>query len=720
MKDDIDKITEQIESIQRGKKKNNISSVKENEEKQELVGTDTKKIDDIKDLEVEDNSPVEIEKEDTKQIETVDVSEKEEKVEESSIIETEDNPTKNDEIIVEEKKNSNKILLYVLIGIVSFLIIVLLVSLLLVKKSSTQEDSSKKGLSLAEQEKIITNYGTAVNGVIGLYLEKKELNLTYDEATQLVDFEYDVYCEEHEVYEDGSLFLNGCTIDGKKTKASYGTKQVPKEVIIPDGAIKVYVPKSGGAATFDEPKDVTKYDVYGVEIKEAYSDISFLDAKKSDYIRYIVDNENFSGHIVNYKTGEKAANNISYDTILAIHTGEKQYDTKYAAIGIKNGYSTLWEIVNIIDGTKVNNFQYNSLLSLSYSNNCTSGPQYFIETVGKEKLAAYHTNDHTIGIFNYTNGQEIIPFGVCAALSKSGDYLFCRRENQESIVYDNKGRKLFENAFDKIYWLVDGKFLLVQDGSNIKLTDMNGKELYNYGKYSFPYANFGLSYDNGALFQFTNNTMGNDYDYDMDESCIEFIYHGETKKGEVKKTYCGGIAKPILYLYPEKETKVTVQFEHPEYLETTYPKFVDRWDVTASPNGDLIDSKGKYYYGLYWDEKKVHTVDFSTGFYVEKNQAIDFLEDKLTKIGLNNKERNEFIMYWLPILEKNEKSLVYFELTEEREAVNKLFITPKPKSLLRVVIHVKKVNKETPILEEKIPSFKRKGFTAVEWGGTTY
>ena len=32
------------------------------------------------------------------------------------------------------------------------------------------------------------------------------------------------------------------------------------------------------------------------------------------------------------------------------------------------------------------------------------------------------------------------------------------------------------------------------------------------------------------------------------------------------------IDKPVLYLYPEKEEKVTVTFEHPENLLTTYPK----------------------------------------------------------------------------------------------------------------------------------------------------
>ncbi len=77
-------------------------------------------------------------------------------------------------------------------------------------------------------------------------------------------------------------------------------------------------------------------------------------------------------------------------------------------------------------------------------------------------------------------------------------------------------------------------------------------------------------------------------------------------------------------------------------------------------------------------------------------------------------------MYWLPILEKNGKSLVYFELTEERDSNSPIIINPKPNSMLRVAIHVKKVEKETKIKEQKLSTFERVGFTAVEWGGVTY
>ena len=177
--------------------------------------------------------------------------------------------------------------------------------------------------------------------------------------------------------------------------------------------------------------------------------------------------------------------------------------------------------------------------------------------------------------------------------------------------------------------------------------------------------------------------------------------------------------KPILYLYPEKEMNITVNFDKEELLTTTYPKFNNEWNVLVKPDGSIYEN-GKYYYALYWEENRIKNCDFKDGFYVEKDNAIKFLEDKLTTIGLNDKERNEFIMYWLPKLEENGKSIVHFDLTDELQKENEMIINPKPDSILRVHINIKKVNNKTNIKEQKLPTFKRSGYTAIEWGGTIY
>ena len=330
-------------------------------------------------------------------------------------------------------------------------------------------------------------------------------------------------------------------------------------------------------------------------------------------------------------------------------------------------------------------------------------------------VANYGENSE-FGVINYRDNTMIIPVEYNQML-KSGNYLWAIDGYGDGHIFDYNGNEYLEDEYDKIYGIVDGKYVLIKENDNVKLVTLKGKEVYDYGELNLEDANFAIAYKDGALFQFDNPNKDSD-DYKTD--CLEVIYDNSKKEGEVKTTECGGIAKPILYLYPKKMEKVTVNFEHPEYLKTTYPKFNGNWEVEAHHNGDLYDKNGKYYYGLYWDEFKVHNVDFSTGYYVTKDMAIEFLEEKLDYIGLSPREANEFITYWLPILEDNEQSLVYFELTEERESYNKLNINPKPDSLLRLVIHIKKVDEKVDIEKQKLTRFKRRGFVAVEWGGTTY
>lgn len=191
---------------------------------------------------------------------------------------------------------------------------------------------------------------------------------------------------------------------------------------------------------------------------------------------------------------------------------------------------------------------------------------------------------------------------------------------------------------------------------------------------------------------------------------------------DIEEAHCDPVVayKPVLYLYPSQKTDITVNFSQEENLTTTYPKFKEEWKVTAYPNGDLYDSNNNYYYALYWEEKTYNEVDFKEGFYVNKDNAINFLEEKLTILGLNKKERNEFIMYWLPILEKNVNNLVYFELTSALQNQNELIITPQPDTLIRIRMHIKKVNNKTDIKEQQLHKQERIGSTAIEWGGVIH
>ena len=72
-------------------------------------------------------------------------------------------------------------------------------------------------------------------------------------------------------------------------------------------------------------------------------------------------------------------------------------------------------------------------------------------------------------------------------------------------------------------------------------------------------------------------------------------------------------AKPVVYLYPEEETQVTVQLDYAGELTCTYPAYNDGWTVIASPDGTLTDGEGQTYSYLYWEGKDNVEYDFSQG-----------------------------------------------------------------------------------------------------------
>ena len=78
----------------------------------------------------------------------------------------------------------------------------------------------------------------------------------------------------------------------------------------------------------------------------------------------------------------------------------------------------------------------------------------------------------------------------------------------------------------------------------------------------------------------------------------------------------------------------------------------------------------------------------------------------------------EFIIYWLPKLEYNKYNYIRFATKEEINTDMPLNITPSPDTTIRVLMTYKKLNKLINVEEQIITTPERKGFVAVEWGGT--
>jgi|LSQX01.1.fsa_nt_gb hypothetical protein len=48
-------------------------------------------------------------------------------------------------------------------------------------------------------------------------------------------------------------------------------------------------------------------------------------------------------------------------------------------------------------------------------------------------------------------------------------------------------------------------------------------------------------------------------------------------------------AKPVIYLYPEEKTDVSVKLDYNGELFVTYPNYNNGWNVTAYPDGTIIN-----------------------------------------------------------------------------------------------------------------------------------
>lgn len=181
------------------------------------------------------------------------------------------------------------------------------------------------------------------------------------------------------------------------------------------------------------------------------------------------------------------------------------------------------------------------------------------------------------------------------------------------------------------------------------------------------------------------------------------------------------LAKPIIYLYPENETNVSVNLGNNKNITCSYPLYKNAgWQVKANKDGELVDLEtGRNLYALYYESKPVTEFKVQTeGFIIKGIDIIKFLEEKLSILGLTEREAEEFIIYWLPILQENEYNYIRFASTEEIDNNMPLNIEPNPDTIIRVCMTYKGLQEPIEVKDQELVTPVRKGFTVVEWGGT--
>ena len=188
--------------------------------------------------------------------------------------------------------------------------------------------------------------------------------------------------------------------------------------------------------------------------------------------------------------------------------------------------------------------------------------------------------------------------------------------------------------------------------------------------------------------------------------------------------------KPVLYLYPSTTTDLSVSLVYKGTLTYTYPTPQTQadgrvtWQVTASPNGDITDATGRHYPSLFWEGEEPTAFAQDEGFIVDADAATGFLEEKLSVLGLDQREAAEFITFWGPRIAERGRALVTFATDEYvRKAVYRFTDVSSgadaiPDTFIRVYVIIGDVPQEAVPEQNLVPAPARTGFTAVEWGGT--
>ena len=179
--------------------------------------------------------------------------------------------------------------------------------------------------------------------------------------------------------------------------------------------------------------------------------------------------------------------------------------------------------------------------------------------------------------------------------------------------------------------------------------------------------------------------------------------------------------KPAIYLYSTKEEQVTVGLSPHVREQFVYPAFSQGfrgWKVHASPSGIISNNTGKRFDYLFWEGDLIEPPKYNPeeGYVVASSDLVAFFEMQLKEIGLNDKESNEFIVYWVPLLQKNRWTYINFA-TDEYSKVAKLAITPEPQSILQVYMMFKPMSSPQQFRPQTFKPFQRSGFSVVEWGG---
>jgi hypothetical protein len=180
----------------------------------------------------------------------------------------------------------------------------------------------------------------------------------------------------------------------------------------------------------------------------------------------------------------------------------------------------------------------------------------------------------------------------------------------------------------------------------------------------------------------------------------------------------GGCAKPVVYLYPEKTTTLSIKVgakvtkSDPQYES-------DGWqNVTATPDGNLT-YQGQHYDSLFWEGQGNGTYPEKSGegVVVPRANAVGMMYLQLAQQGFNQKESEDFVAFWSLNLPAGKYIRLTWLSTQDMNQLAPLSISTKPTTLIRTFLEMEGMNTPKSLTAQAFKAPARTGFTVTEWGG---
>lgn len=512
-----------------------------------------------------------------------------------------------------------------------------------------------------------------------------------------------------------------------------------------DGLLSVddalYIGKLKG--NYIDIKYTSNLDDYETSLAYMMSD-SFYNCKTNKVVRNAIDKDGNKVEIPKLKedyTAEKPNQNLKFYTIYDVTTADNEnyvvimYDETFEntnvvmiTVVLKNEQSVIdinsdEQVKELLE--KYTNYEIENVDTKSsndYEKVTIKGKTYYHRLNEKNWSGNYHQDEYYID--SKVDIQKVVSYD---------DYLKCINEINSQI--DEMADKTTESSWKKYYnksklssyyenkelnYIVLG-YSTGGSWCTMDLIDCfteNGKIII-YGKED---SKGSMASGSGYFIAIpTNMPVGTEIEYRQCYTTEEIknLQNYGNAKGSILSQ---GAYKPIIYLYPENEIQINVKLGYPELATCVYPEYdlKSGWNVLAKPNGDLIDfNTNRNLYALYYESKNKKEYNVTDeGFVVKREDTVKFLEEKLAILGLNDREAEEFIIYWLPKLQENEYNYIRFASMDEINENMPLEFSQQPDTLIRILMTYKGLNAPIQVKEQNLEKIERKGFTAVEWGGS--